>query len=217
MPRSKKSQSNNVDPVEKIPFRVCTRVTNSVSAGSFTAPNITTFDLTPAIDARLTGIADYFQYYRFSKLSFRTIPNGTNSSAVGYNANTSNTAPTTITDLMSLPKAMLHGAPKTVDSYMTIPNSALLQNTPIKWYQTKPGTEDTEWEVQGQFFYGVFGAMGDTQIVIEGVCEFKGRSPAVMTPLKKTTNPTLDQNPSSPNASGDVVMVAGKYFKLVDA
>jgi len=219
MPRSKSSRMNSqsaADPIEKVPFRVTTSITTG-AVGSFAAPVITTFDVTPLIDARLSGIADFFQYYRFSKLVCKIHPPtvSTLNIGVGFNPNTSNNPPVSSTDVQALAKATFHGINKTSDSSISVGPNILLQGTPIKWYQSKVGTEDTEWEVQGQIFYAAFGTNSTYYVTIEGVCEFKGRSPAVMTPMKQPPRQLSQQ--ISNLTLGEQIEVAGQRFKLVNA
>ncbi len=178
----------NSDPIECIPFRVFTGAV-STGAGAF---NLTTIQLTPAIDSRLSGIADYFQLYRFKKVRFTFHPSipgpsvaNTNGS-VGYNPRIPNTVPASHTEIMTLTKSAYSGYGKSIDTRLDLPAKILLGDSPLNWYQTKAGTEADQFEVQGVLFVGVAQSTttGSMQYTIDGICEFKSRSAAAQTPLR---------------------------------
>jgi hypothetical protein len=222
MPRAKshnkQPRSKGQDPVECITFRFWTSAANA--ATTLAAPTISTVPLVPGLDTRLSGIAEFYQWFRFTKVKVTLFPH-TNASplsascnvSVGYIPRTPNSAPTTHGEIMTLPASKYLSSLTNQPQQLNVPKSVLLGDAPIKWFQTKVGTEDTQWETQGVLYYGSssVGTNTVTEFVImtEGVCEFKGRSSSNQTPMfLQPKNPAIknwaDEVIKSEKAQDDV-------------
>ncbi len=223
----KKSGMRNLsDPIERVPFKII--LAGAAVSTSYNAPTITSDNLSPAIDVRLNAIADVFQYYRFTQLKVSLMPydDGTNEATVssGYIPRVPNTAPTTHNQIMNLPGSVFKGFGQTIPASYRLGKSVLIADAPLKWYQTIVGTEDTQWEIQGVLYHASNGKTASSPFVyiVEGVCEFKGRSAASQTPMflqPKTPTVVKSSFPSIPaqdNAPPEIV-VGGQKFKMVSA
>ncbi len=180
------------DSIERVPFKLFSFGT--AGAGStVSAPTITSANISPAFEQRLAQIAEAFQYYRFSKLVVSLFPaqTATNDSAVsvGYIPRVPNTAPTTHYEVCTLPSSTHKSHSQAMPSKMIVSKNVILGDAPLKWYQTVVGTEDTQWEIQGVVYFAsnvVSAAVANNfYFIIEGICEFKGRSALAQTPLYK--------------------------------
>ena len=188
----KRRNKRNVDPMECIPFKVWTTLASSST--SYITPTIQNVDVTPLMDSRLTGISDYFQWFRFRQLKVTIYPGAAVSSfstqaavSVGYNPRVPNTAPTSHTEVCLLTKSAHQGMGKTIDTSLMLPKKIMLGDAPLKWFQTKAGTEATQFEVQGVLYFAITTPSTTTSgstFSIEGICEFKSRSAATQTPLR---------------------------------
>lgn len=202
------------DSIERVPFKLFS-FGSSAGGSTVAAPTITSANMSPAFELRLAQIAEAFQYYRFSKITVSLFPckTATNDSAVsvGYIPRTPNTAPATHYEVCTLPASAHKSHSQTVPARMMVSKNVLLGDAPLKWYQTVVGTEDTQWEIQGVVYFAsnvVSAAVANNfYFIIEGICEFKGRSALTQTPLYK--QPSLcatDQESSFPEIKvGNVV------------
>jgi len=213
---------NSADPIERVPFKIMTSF-NAAGGSTIGAPTIVSTDLAPAIDARLASIADAFQWFRFSKLIVTLFPattatNDTDAS-VGYIPRIPNSAPTLHSEIVSLPASAVKSRGQSLPAKMMVSRAILFGDAPIKWYQTKVGTEDAQWEVQGQYIFAanvVSAAVLTGQVItVEGVCEFKGRSALTQTPLYKQPKPlplATQKESSIPS-----IVVGDAVYKLASA
>lgn len=216
----RRGKSVSSDPIERVPFKYLTTF-SAGAASTLVAPTINAVNLSPAIDLRLAAIADAFQWYRFSKLHVTLVPSitATNDtySSVGYIPRVPNAAPTSHSELMALPASAHKGAGQSIPAKMIVPRNVLYGDAPIKWYQTIVGTEDTQWEIQGQFIFAsnVVSAATATPLVyiVEGICEFKGRSALTQTPLKP--KPLLSATPG--DHAFPCLRVGDAVYKLASA
>ncbi len=217
----KKNQGSNSDPVERVPFKILTAV-SVANTTTLVAPNITSVNLNPAIDARLASIADAFQWFRFVELKVMLPPAATptadSDASVGYIPRVPNSAPTTHSELMSLPASAHKSRGQSVPAQMRVPRSILLGDAPIKWFQSIQGTEDTQWEIQGQYILAIntnTSSAGVQQTyIVEGICEFKGRSALTQTPFYKHSPHTCT---TSPDPSIPAIVVGKAVYKLANA
>jgi len=213
---------NSADPIERVPFKLLTTF-NAAGGSTLNAPTINAINLSPAIDSRLASIGDAFQWYRFSKLHVTLVPSITVTNdtyaTVGYIPRVPNTAPTSHGELVALPASAHKGAGQSVPAKMMIGRNILLADAPIKWYQSIVGTEDTQWEIQGQYIFAanVVSAAVATPLVymVEGVCEFKGRSALTQTPLFKQPKPLPCTTPKE--SSIPSIVVGDAVYKLASA
>ncbi len=214
----------STDPIERVTFRTYSNF--SATGTTFAAPTISTVSIVPAFDARLAAIAEVYQFYRFTQLRVFLCPHINEVTAddvatsVGYLPRTPNSAPTTHVQIMAMPSSAYKGMGQTMPSKMSVPKSILLGDSPLKWFQSVAGTEDTQWEVQGVVYIAgtstnVAGA--SAVFYLEGVCEFKGRSATQQTPLYKS--PIVINNNEKTVSSGEkeMVLVGGYPYKLVKA
>ena len=224
MGKRRSSRAIKSDPIERVSFH--SFVVSATTSNNLLAPTIITVSLTPAFEARLAAIADLYQFYRFTRVKVHLYPaiNAVTADdsalSVGYLPRIPNTAPSTHTMIMTMPASAYKGMGQTVKTTLNIPRSVLLGDAPLSWFQSVAGTEDAQWETQGQIFIGGTGsdAAGNFVYSVEGICEFKGRSSATQTPLYKPVLPVLGsgEKTSSP-ADREVVLVGGQTFKLVKA
>lgn len=199
MPRTRGNRFNP-DPVEAIPFKFFTFLT--ITSTSLAAPTVLVFNLTPAFDDRLSSIAQAFQFYRFKNFKVHLLPtkiaaevNG----SVGYLPRIANTPPTTHNELLNMPGSAMKSYSQTVKSTMNLKPNILLGDSPLKWFQTAPGTEDSQWEVQGVLYFAGTATANPSDMlsVWEGVCEFKGRTNRAQAPLLRQpikANDPLENN-----------------------
>lgn len=221
----RRNKRNNTDPIERVTFRTYSNF--SATSLTFATPTISTVLIVPAFDARLTAIARTFQFYRFTQLRVFLCPHINEVTAddvavsIGYLPRLPNSAPTNHVQIMAMPSSAYKGMGQVMPSKMSVPKSILLGDSPLKWFQSVAGTEDTQWETQGVVYLAgtSTNVSGATAVFyLEGVCEFKGRSSASQTPLYKEILPVIDngEKTSSP-ADREVVLVGGQTFKLVKA
>ncbi len=226
MPRSKASRGSNQDPIEKIPFKFFS-FSNSTST-SLAAPTIVTVNLSPAFESRLSAIAEVFQFYRFSQLKVSLLPNINEVTAddtavsAGYIPRVPNAAPTTHNQILGLPGSTYKGLGQTMPASFRLGKNVLIADAPLKWFQSVAGTEDTQWEIQGVLYLGGTGTNNPTTFtyMIEGVCEFKGRSNASLTPLYPLIGSKKSDSVNSSDTPGNVsqeIIVGGQKFKMVSA
>ncbi len=222
MTRSRnRSRLTGKDPVERVPFRLYSNFT--VTSVVFATATVNTISVTPAMEARLAAIADVYQYYRFTELSVSLTPHIDNVSAgdvatsVGYLPRIPDTAPTNHVQIQAMPASAYKGMGQTMPAKMRVPRNVLLGDSPLAWYQSVAGTQDAQWETQGQIFIGGTASQNPSTAVfyVEGVCEFKGRSFATQTPLK----PLMVSNKFKPTTSDSPreVVIGGESFKIVKA
>ncbi len=222
---TKRRNQLRADPIERIPFK--SFLQSNVTSTSLTAPSIVTTNISPLFDSRLTAIAEVFQFYRFSELKVSALPNINEVSAddaavsVGYCPRVPNTAPTTHNQILNLPGSAYKGLGQVMPASFRLGKSILLGDAPLKWFQSVAGTEDTQWEIQGVVYLGGTGTNNPVTVVymIEGVCEFKGRTNASLTPMFGLELPSKSSGDEKSTSHGqtEVVLVGGQTFKLVKA
>lgn len=225
MGRGRRSRLGSNDPIERIPFRLIA-TWNAAAGSTFAAPIIVGASLTPAIDNRLVIIAEIYQYYRFTSLKFSVMPaitatNDTDTS-LGYLPRVPNAAPTTHAEINNMTVATFKSRGQTVPSKLVVPRSIVLGDAPLKWYQTIAGTEDSQFEVQGYYVVAsnvVSAAVVTAQMmIVEGVCEFKGRTNAGQTPLYKLPKqPKLLPCATDDGSPFPSIQVGNAVYKLASA
>lgn len=225
MPRSKQARASNQDPIEKIPFKFFSFGT--ATSTSLSAPSIGSVQISPAFDTRLAAIADVYQYYRFSSLKLSLLPYinevTADDAAVtsGYCPRVPNTAPTTHNHVIALPASTHKGLGQTMPTSFSVKKNVVIGDAPLKWYQSIAGTEDAQFEIQGIIYFAANGTNNPSSYtyILEGVCEFKGRSSPAMTPLYlqplKSQDSPADSTPSDKDAQ--IVVIGGQKFKMVSA
>lgn len=195
--RKNRPRRNNGDPIECIPFRFFS-FSSGIANGTMGTPVVATIDVSPAFEPRLSGIAEYYQWYRFKSFSVTIFPvqtggNGGMNISVGYLPRPPNTAPTTHYDVQTMPASTYIANGHTKEAKMNVPAKIALGDAPLKWFQSLPGTEDQEFEIQGIIYFAATNMTGATSnpytYRIDGICEFKGRSATGQTPLFLKPNP----------------------------
>lgn len=225
-----RNSRNNLDPIERITFK--TYASFSATSTSSAAPTISSVNVVPAFDARLAAIAEVYQFYRFTKLDVSLFPNINEVTAAdtalscGYIPRFPNAGPTTHTGVLALPASAFKGLSQTMPAKMRVPKSVLIGDSPLNWFQSVAGTEDTQWETQGVVYLAANATVNPSEVIyiLEGICEFKGRSLAGQTPLRRplsngAPSPKTDVISCDPadEDNRQQVLIGGKTFKLVEA
>jgi len=175
----KKNNKSSQDTV-RIPFRFL----NTAAASS----GAKTLSVSPLLTPRLTILADTFDEYRFTKLSFRLHPTGTADTSIEtacFEPGVVDTPPATNSaQSESLACAISTGAETTPSNWVTVPKGVLAGYQP--WYKSVAGTPETAEEVQGNIFcFNSNGASDSTVVELSGICEFRGAINTSSTPADR--------------------------------
>lgn len=219
MTRKRNNKNKVGSKVEKVSFHyIWTQSTNSTT---ITTPTVTAIQVSPSLDPRLAALADYWQLYRFVSLKVKINPGVLNStgtaaienfSTAGFNPRVPNTAPTTHAEVVELAKSVVNGWRQVTPSILELTRKDLLGDVPLKWYQTIPGTEDTQWEIQGMVYLATnVPSANAVNLLYEvmGEIEFMGRSLNTITPLKRP----VPDNCADHNKESDILVVGGVTYK----
>lgn len=215
----RRKSSSASDPIERVPFKILSAITVA-NTTTLVAPTITSVNLAPTLDGRLGSIGDAFQYYRFVDLKVHlppaTNPTSDSDASVGYIPRIPNSAPTSHSELMSLPASVHKARGTSLESVMRVKRNVLIGDAPLKWYQSVAGTEDAQWEIQGQIIFAINtntpSAGVQQTYIVEGICEFKGRSALTQTPFYR--QPLLTTKPDN---SIPALRVGNVVYKLATA
>ncbi len=183
MPRRNQRKS---DPIEAVPFTTFSFQT--ATSTSDAAPTVQGVNIIPTLDTRLAAISDVYQWYRFTKIRVHLLPAKSGNDVLvscGYIPRLPNTAPTDHNMLQQLPASAIKAYNQTVKSTMIVQKDIMIGDSPLKWFQTAVGTEADQFEIQGVVYFAGTATTnpGTYYYVIDGVCEFKGRSNSSQTPL----------------------------------
>ncbi len=207
----RKSAKNGTDSVQTISGR---QLFNSTNASATTVP------IAPSSFTRALAIADLFQFYRFTKIRVVQPPisvnttSGTTQYVIHSYAPGSefDTPPTTPAQLVELPKVMYHGLGKAVDSNLVLSRKDLLSHAQLPWFKTIAGTEDSQFEIQGNL-YNLNNVGSAVSYYIEYDVEFQSPNLAAQSPFFRTPKSSEGQsNPESP----DIVTLFGAKYVLLD-
>lgn len=229
-------KNKNQSKIETVDFKyIWNQAVTSVTYGS---PTLTTITVNPTLDPRIDALAAYWQFYRFVKLVLTIYPGGSNAtsslavenySIAGWNPRVPNTPPSTFPGVMELSKSTVNPWRSTDPSTLVLTRKDLLQDVPLKWYQTKAGTEDAQWENQGVIYLASIAIAAATSTVtmqygLSGTVEFMGRSLDIVTPLKDRSDPlkvssdnnSIHNSPVEESIPG-ILVVGGVTYKKSQA
>lgn len=182
MGSSASSGGNNSDSIEVFSGR---QLFNTASANT-----VTTVNIAPSTFTRALAVADIFQFYRFTKIKVIqpavSVSGSTASAAIvhGYAPGSEfDSPPTTIAQIVELPRVLYHGLAKTVDDSLSLGRKDLLSHAQIPWFKTIVGTEDPQFEIQGNL-YNV-ATQGTMSYIIEYTVEFQSPNLAAQSPLER--------------------------------
>lgn len=171
----KSLNSQQHDRVEVIVFHELIRTTLTAGGGGAT--------LVPTQFNTPLTVSDGFALYRFSRLEFRLIPEGTRTQAIsaGYYPGTVDTVPANSSQVaVVLSSCVLGSAQTTPTEWVKLGASDLRGYIP--WYKTKVGTPADQFEIQGNVY--VAGSGTDPYCLeVRGICEFKNQLSVSQTPM----------------------------------
>ncbi len=171
--------SRRISDSVSVPFSYVNN-TNGVSG-------LLTLSVSPLLTPRLTSLADDFDEYRFTKLSFRILPKTsvTDLQCASFTPGIVDTAPALISAQSETIQSIVKGIGQTCPTdWVHVPQGVL--HGMHSWYKSVAGTPESAEEVQGQLF--VRTSAGDTTAVlveIRGVCEFRAAIDTGSTPLDR--------------------------------
>ncbi len=147
------------------------------------AAGVSSFNLSPSliVHTGIASIADAFELYRVTKLSYRLVRTATltGSQSAAFYPDITDTPPNTLDQNGENINSTLLGLNHTVPSdWVTINPSSM---TAAKWYKTIQGTMDSWDEIQGIIY--VTGSGTDAFLLeVRGLYEFKGQADPGNTP-----------------------------------
>ncbi len=167
-------QSINTKPV-KVPFHAS--ILGSLAAG------VGSFNLSPSLITHtgIASIADAFELYRVSKLSYRLLraPGITAPQAAAYYPDITDTPPNTLDQNGENVNSTLLSQAATVPTDWV--HLSPVAESALKWYKTIQGTMDSWDEIQGIIY--VTGSVTESYLLeVKGVYEFKGQADPGNTP-----------------------------------
>ncbi len=172
---------------------------------------IGSFNITPALFTRASGMADLFQFYRFTKLKFIHTPTGVEVVSAFVPGSGFDNAPTNRVDVIELPIAVMHGPTKTVDTPLVVPTKELLGDAQIKWWKTVPGTPASQFEIQGVWYYAVNVGAAGALVVLEWEIEFQSWNMPNQSPKPQLLPPSGNEKNS------DFIVVGGMTYRKASA
>lgn len=197
MNRSKKNKTKNskngIDGIEVI----CGR--QIFTTGTINVNGI--LSISPASFTRALAVADVFQFYRFTMLKV-IIPPTAPSAPTGTAAASTSIAyapgalfdvpPASIADLIALPKYLHMGNACTTDKVMILNQKDLLSHVQLPWFKTIVGTEDAQFEIQGNLYY-LSSIIGSASYIVEYRVEFQSPNLAGNSPMIKIPYPLFQK------------------------
>jgi hypothetical protein len=188
-----KNSKNGIDGVEII----CGR--QIFTTGTINV--VGTLSISPASFTRALAVADVFQFYRFTMVKViipataptATTGTGAASTSVAYAPGAVfDTPPTTIAEIIALPKYLHMGNAVNVDKIMTLNQKDLLSHVQLPWFKTIVGTEDTQFEIQGNLYY-LSSIVANASYIIEYRVEFQSPNLAGNSPMIKIPYPLFQK------------------------
>lgn len=177
------SSSNSPDSIEVFSGRQLFNTNGS-------ANTVNTVNISPATFTRALAVADIFQFYRFTKIKVIQPPVGFNNTTVssavvhGFAPGSEfDTPPTTIAQIVELPRVLYHGLSKTMDGNLTLGRKDLLAHAQIPWFKTIVGTEDPQFEIQANLYN--IASVATISYIIEYTVEFQSPNLAAQSPLER--------------------------------
>ncbi len=142
--------------------------------------------LSPLINDPLSIQANSFEYYRFTKLSFRLHPTFTGgttyTTAVYFYSGVPDAAPAGIPQIMNSDEStLLTSAALVPSSWVNVNRRVLAGKQP--WYKAVAGTPEAIEEIQGYFLgYTEGGTSKNVTLQVTGTIQFKGVTDSAATP-----------------------------------
>ena len=172
------SRKFNAKDTISVPFKAV--VTAALSSGVASLP------LTGGMTGRLAAIADSYDEFRFTKLSFRIRHPAAMTSPgyqiAGYAAGITDTAPTLPTIGEYLTSCLITSWESTYQPYAKVPAGVLAGMHP--WYKTIAGSPEPSEEVQGTIY--IAGTGTDVYFLeVAGEIQFRCSAPTGSTPLDR--------------------------------
>lgn len=130
---------------------------------------------------RLNGMAENFQFFRFTRLKFQFLPlAATGHTVLGVAMGVADVAPASTSNVAQCEYSAINFQPMTIPTKLVVPQKFLLSGQ-IKWYKTEAGAAADQFEVQGQIFMAT--SVSDTvQLWIDYDIEFSDWLPPSSTP-----------------------------------
>lgn len=157
---------------------------------SGTANTVVTLNIAPSSFTRALAVADIFQFYRFTKIkviqpAVAVTSLGTSAAIVhGYAPGSEfDSPPTTIAQIVELPRVLYHGLSKTVDDSLSLGRKDLLSHAQIPWFKTIVGTEDPQFEIQANLYN--IASLANMSYIVEYTVEFQSPNLAAQSPLER--------------------------------
>jgi hypothetical protein len=192
--------------VLKVPFKFLSAGTVTLSAGV----NTQTYDLSPALVARLVDISDAYALYRFTNIRATLMnpgPAGASTAesvaqVLAYNSEPTDTAPVNAVQTFYCEHSIVSGFHNQIGSesapsqYRTNPpmlnlsRKTLTRDNASQWWKTKVSANVESYEeIQGQLFLVTDSSASSSSVVgfcvlLEGFIEFACPNAAGMTPLE---------------------------------
>ncbi len=211
--RTKMPKGNSISPssIQRIAGAQLYNSTNTA---------VTTVPISPASFTRALAIADLFQFYRFVKIkviqmpvTLNNITNVTNYVIHAFAPGSEfDTPPTTPAQLIELPRYIYHGLGKGMDTVLNLGRKDLLSHAQLPWFKTIAGTEDPQFEIQGNL-YNLNNVGTATSYIIEYEVEFQSPNLAAQSPFRKQPN-LVSQTliPSADVGEHQTVILNGQKF-----
>lgn len=226
MPKKNQNNKNNI-------LTVCESFNQALSASCSTSTYV--YAITPAtFSTRINALADAFQEYKVTKLSYRFHPIETpvaSSITASYSPGVVDTPPSTLATSFDGTSPLYYSGRQIAPSaWSHVPKAVLSGSRP--WYKTQPSTMETADEQQGQINLVATGSATcgfilETHVVIH----FRGPNATANTPMLKAvqkaklhdaildamTSPSLSEvkkqfaslNDTSPQVRRDVNLTSG--------
>ncbi len=198
----------------KGPFGQRTEIISGRSNINYASSSNNVLPIYPASFSRSSGIADLFQFYRFTKL--RVIVTPVESTIFcGYAPGAAfDTPPANGPAIIELPRAVCHAAFKHTDTVLDVGRSELIKDSQIPWFKTIVGTPATQFEIQGNLYTNVnLGAGQGAILIIEWTCEFQSWNLASQSPMVKTPQEPIKEPSSDTKENTGIVIIGGVTYK----
>ncbi len=224
MPKSRKMSMAKNGQGKSVSPNAIQRIAGAQLYNSSNA-SVTTVPISPASFTRALAIADLFQFYRFVKVVVKQMPVtidtslGTTKYVIHAFAPGSefDTPPTTPAQLIELPRYIYHGLGKGVDTVLNLGRKDLLAHAQLPWFKTIAGTEDPQFEIQGNL-YNLNNVGTAISYIIEYEVEFQSPNLAAQSPFRKSPSQTYHLVPDTAapvDNQGTVIINGQKFVKML--
>lgn len=193
---------------------------------SWALSTVSSIPVQPSTFTRALAIADVFQFYRFTNLTIRILPEEVNAGVSYAPGALFDTPPTTSAGVVELPLHVSHGAFKTTDTVLRVSRKELLGDNQLKWYKTIAGTPAQQFETQGNIYYYTGAGAGTVLVLIDYTVEFQSWNLAAQSPLahplpqiagEKMKSWADEMSEKNRKANSDLLIVDGVTYKKSSA